>query len=75
VIKFRQSSRDFLLDGPNYPQRHCDIPPSCCRVGDMIKFGQSTRDFLLDGPAELMPHEGPSKAQRMEARLLKVIET
>ena len=38
----------------------------------MIKFGQSTRDWLLCGPAELMPEEGPSKTQRLEARLLKV---
>jgi hypothetical protein len=45
---------------------------ACCRVGDMIKFGQSTRDWLLCSPAELMPEEGPSKTQRLEARLLKV---
>lgn len=38
----------------------------------MIKFGQSTRDWLVGGPAELMPEERPSKAQRLEARLLKV---
>lgn len=40
----------------------------------MIKFGQSTRDWLLGGPQELMPEEGPSKAQRLEARLTKVCE-
>ena len=50
-------------------------PSACCRVGDMIKFGQSTRDWLLCGPAELMPEEGPSKTQRLEARLLKVPPT
>jgi hypothetical protein len=38
----------------------------------MLKFGQSTRDWLLGGPAELMPEEGPSKAQRLESRLAKV---
>ena len=38
----------------------------------MIRLGASSRDYVVGGPPELMPAEGPSKAQRLERRLLQV---
>lgn len=37
-------------------------------VGDVLKFGLSSRLYVLQGPTELMPKEGPTKAQRQLLR-------
>lgn len=36
----------------------------------MVRFGQSSRLYVLAGPAELMPEEGPSRAERREMAML-----
>lgn len=37
-------------------------------VGDVLKFGLSSRLYVLQGPTELMPKEGPTKAQKQLLR-------
>ncbi|GJP51846.1 hypothetical protein CLOM_g10977 [Closterium sp. NIES-68] len=76
VIQYGEDSAAFVMDLNSTHKTFVnkqEVKPGTyvpLRVGDVIKFGLSSRLYLFQGPPDLMPEEGPSRAERRAQRQL-----